>query len=72
MAEAIKGKRPIFIPETGKYAEVSIYDRYRLPIGVKIEGPAVIEERESTIVLNGPGKAWVDSSGCVILQLPRH
>ncbi len=70
--DAIKGKRPIFIPEAGNYEEVLIYDRYRLPIGVKIEGPAVIEERESTIVMNGPGTAWVDSSGCVILQLPGH
>lgn len=70
--EAIKGKRRIFIPEVGGYEEVLIYDRYRLPLGVKIEGPAVIEERESTIVMNGPGSAWVDSSGCVILSLPAH
>ncbi len=70
--EAIKGKRRIFIPEVGGFEEVLIYDRYRLPLGVKIEGPAVIEERESTIVMNGPGKAWVDSSGCVILSLPSH
>lgn len=70
--EAIKGKRPIYIPEVGGYEEVLIYDRYRLPVGVKIEGPAVIEERESTIVLNGKGTAWVDPSGCVILRLPPH
>lgn len=70
--EAIKGKRRIFIPEMNGYKEVLIYDRYCLPPGVKIEGPAVIEERESTIVMNGPGTAEVDSSGCVILNLPVH
>lgn len=72
ITEAIKGRRPIYIPELPGYQEVLVYDRYRLPLEVKIEGPAVIEERESTIVLNGPGTAWVESSGCIIINLPAH
>jgi hypothetical protein len=31
-----------------------------------------VEERESTLVMNGPGKAWVDSSGNIMVRLVRQ
>jgi N-methylhydantoinase A len=70
--EALKGKRRVYLPDAGKYAEVPVYDRYRLPVGVKIDGPAIVEERESTLVMNGPGTAWVDPSGSLMVRLIRH
>jgi N-methylhydantoinase A len=69
---ALKGKRRVYLPGKGKYDEVPVYDRYRLPVGVKIDGPAIVEERESTVVMNGPGTAWVDPSGSVMVRLVRH
>ena len=70
--EALKGKRRVYLPGAEKYAEVPVYDRYRLPVGLKIDGPAIVEERESTLVMNGPGTAWVDPSGSLMVRLIRH
>jgi N-methylhydantoinase A len=72
LGEALKGKRRIYLPGPGRYEEVAVFDRYRLPVGVEFDGPAVVEERESTVVMNGPGKAWVDPSGSLMVRLPRH
>jgi N-methylhydantoinase A len=72
LGEAVKGKRRAYLPGEGKYDEVPVYDRYRLPVGVKIDGPAILEERESTVVMNGPGTAWVDPSGSLMVRLVNH
>jgi len=71
LAAALKGKRPIYLPGKGRYEEVPVYDRYCLPVNAKIDGPAVVEERESTMVMNGPATAWVDPSGSLVVRLPR-
>ncbi|MDQ3702790.1 MAG: hypothetical protein M3442_17970, partial [Chloroflexota bacterium] len=51
---AIKGERPVYAPETGGFSATPVYDRYRLRPGDQLTGPAVVEERESTVVV-GPG-----------------
>jgi N-methylhydantoinase A len=71
LGEALKGKRRIYLPGPGRYEEAPVYDRYRLPVGVKFDGPAVVEERESTLVLNGPATAWVEPSGSLMVRLVR-
>ena len=53
-AAAIKGERPIYLPEEQALVPVPVYDRYRLAPGGAFSGPAVVEERESTVIL-GPG-----------------
>jgi len=50
----IKNTRPAYFPEAGGYVETPVYDRYRLGIGMRFGGPAIIEEHESTTVV-GPG-----------------
>ncbi len=52
--DALKGRRPVYHPEQGGYAPTPVYDRYRLAPGVSFPGPAIVEERESTVVV-GPG-----------------
>ena len=69
---AQKGERRVYLPGPGRYAPVPVYDRYRLPVGAKIEGPAIVEEKESTVVMNGPASAWVDPSGSLIVKLIRR
>jgi N-methylhydantoinase A len=64
-----KRTRKAYIPGQNGYAEIPVYDRYRLSVGTAIEGPAIIEERESTLVMNGPGKARLDTNSNVIVQL---
>jgi len=69
LTEALKGERRAYLPAAGTYARVPVYDRYLLPVGAEIDGPAIIEERESTLVINGPGWARVDDFGNVVVRL---
>jgi N-methylhydantoinase A len=48
---ARKPDRAVYFPETRGHVRCAIYDRARLPVGARIEGPAVVEEPESTSVL---------------------
>lgn len=59
-AEARKPDRPVYVPERRGYVRCPIYDRARLPVGARIEGPAVVEEPESTTVLPPGAVAEVD------------
>jgi N-methylhydantoinase A len=40
---------------------VPVYDRYLLGPGAVFGGPAVVEERESTVVLGPEGRAEIDA-----------
>ena len=54
LALARKGARLAYFPELGGMAETPVYDRYRLGPGAAFDGPAIVEERESTLIV-GPG-----------------
>ncbi|SON53888.1 Acetophenone carboxylase gamma subunit [Hartmannibacter diazotrophicus] len=43
--------RKIFLPLMKTYAEVPVFDRYSVPPGQTLQGPLILEERESTIVV---------------------
>jgi N-methylhydantoinase A len=68
---ARKGMRPIFLPKQRDTAETPVYDRYALVSGTTLQGPAIIEERESTVVVNGPGNIMVDEYRNLIVDLPQ-
>ena len=53
-ADAQKGTRPVFFPDENKTVQTKVWDRYALAPGVRIDGPAVFEEDESTFIV-GPG-----------------
>lgn len=68
----LKGRRPVWFPENKGYTDTPVYDRYRLPSGVEHRGPAVVEERESTLVI-GPGARFqVEAGGNIVIQLPQN
>ena len=59
-AAAPKGRRRAWFPEAGGFTETPVYDRYALGAGARLEGPAIVEERESTTVLPPGTAATVD------------
>ena len=62
-------KRPRNVWFGDAFVECEVLDRYALEVGTMIEGPAVIEERESTCVL-GPGdRATVDAHLNLVAEL---
>jgi N-methylhydantoinase A len=66
---ALKGRRPAYMPEFDGFAEVPVYDRYRLGPGDAFEGPAIVEERESTVVLGPDACARVDDALNLVADL---
>ena len=65
-----KGQRPVYFPELQALRPCPVYDRYHLAPGFQCDGPAVIEERESTIVVGPGGSATVDDLGNVVVSVP--
>ena len=68
-AGAIKGQRPAFCPLAGAMILHTVYDRYLLAPGVQLSGPAIIEERESTVVVGAMGQVRVDDFGFLWIDL---
>ena len=68
-AAALEGRRQAYFPEKGGYVDAPVYDRYRLPAGAQIAGPAIVEERESTTVLPPGCGARVDDWGSLIVEV---
>ena len=67
--EAIKGTRPVYFPEFRNFHTTPVYDRYALVSGETFAGPAIVEERESTLVI-GPGASFEQlPSGNIIVAL---
>ena len=64
-----KGTRPVWFPETG-VTPCPVLSRYALAPGMEMEGPAVIEERESTTVVGPGARVTVDKYRTLIIDLP--
>jgi len=62
-----KGVRRAYFPEVPGYLECPVYDRYALPAGVTLTGPAIVEERESTTVLPPGVEAVVDEYASLLV-----
>lgn len=67
--DALKGQRDVHFSETG-FASCKVYDRYALKPGDSFEGPAVVEERESTTVVGPGAQVSVDKFHNLIIELP--
>jgi N-methylhydantoinase A len=67
---ARKGARAVWFAETDGFVQARVYDRYRLKAGARIQGPAVVEERESTVVIGPGGRARVDAFGNLEVTVP--
>jgi N-methylhydantoinase A len=68
---AHKGKREAYIPEAKAYREVEVYDRYALRPGHRFQGPAIVEERESTVVVGPDASCVVDQYLNLIIDIER-
>ena len=52
--------------------DTPVYDRYLLGRGENLAGPAIVEERESTLII-GPGASFtIDPVGNLIVELPQQ
>ena len=68
-ADPIKGTRPVYFPEFREFRPTTVYDRYALLPGATFDGPAIVEERESTLVIGPGGRFEVAASGNIIVSI---
>jgi N-methylhydantoinase A len=69
LTAARKGERPVYLPEHNGFVPCSVYDRYLLPVGASFSGPAVVEERECTVVIGSHAHANVDEEQNLVIAL---
>jgi N-methylhydantoinase A len=66
---ALKGQRLAYFPETHGFVATPIYDRYRLAPGTTVDGPAIVEERESTAIIGPGASCHVDEQWNLVVEL---
>ena len=64
-----KGRRPMRFNGDGAVLDGVVYDRYALAAGFTADGPAVIEERETSIVVGPDARFRVDPEFNLIIEL---
>ncbi|MCH9649356.1 MAG: hydantoinase/oxoprolinase family protein [Deltaproteobacteria bacterium] len=69
-AEGRKNYRQAFFPEVNGFLETSVYDRYRLRAGSRFAGPAIVEERESTVIVGPGGQCEIDRHLNLVVRMP--
>jgi N-methylhydantoinase A len=65
---ALKGERPAYFPEASGFVSTPVYDRYRLAPGAAFDGPTIVEERESTVIVGPGGRCRVDEHHNLVVQ----
>jgi N-methylhydantoinase A len=69
IAAARRGERPVYFGEAGGFLDTAIYERSALPAGAVLEGPAIVEQMDSTVVVPPDWRAEVDDYGNIVLRL---
>jgi len=67
--QAIKGKRKAYSPIAKDFIPFTVYDRYQLSPNSKFKGPAIIEERESTVIVGEDASVSVDDFGFLWIDI---
>jgi N-methylhydantoinase A len=68
-AEALTGKRPVYVGEAGGFRDAPTYRRAALLAGNRLKGPALIEEHASTTVLMPGDACEVDAYGNLVIAV---
>jgi N-methylhydantoinase A/oxoprolinase/acetone carboxylase beta subunit len=65
--EPRKGTRPILTTTSPGFVEAIVYERARMGAGMRFEGPAIVEQADTTTVVEPGWQAEIDASGTLIL-----
>jgi N-methylhydantoinase A len=64
---ALKSERPVWVPEEKGPRSVPVFDAHRLRCGNRIQGPAVLEQRNTTLFVSSSFDAVVDPMGSYVV-----
>ena len=62
------GERALWDPAAGAFARAGVFDRARLLAGDRIEGPAIVEQFDSTTVVAAGQTAELDGFGTLVID----
>jgi N-methylhydantoinase A len=68
---ARSGERQAFSIAQRRFVATPVFSRYRLQPGAQLQGPAIIEERESTVVVPDGAQVSVDGLRNLVIDLPQ-
>jgi len=68
LEDAFKNNRKAWFPERGGFSDVAVYDRNKLVIGHEISGPAIVEERITTVIVHPGWRLTVDAFGNILME----
>jgi len=66
-----RGSRRVYFDELGGFVDTAVHDHYALGPGTAIDGPAIVEQRESTVVVGPQARGVVDAKGNVVMEISR-
>jgi N-methylhydantoinase A len=67
--QAIKGKRAAYSPMVRDFIPYTVYDRYKISPNAKFRGPAIIEEKESTVIVGEDALVSTDDFGFLWINI---
>ena len=62
------GSRSFFDGRAGKAIDVPLYRRERMGAGVRVPGPAIIAEDETSTFVTASFDARIDAAGCIVME----
>lgn len=62
------GYRPVFDPATQAFADIAQYRRENLAPGMRVAGPAIIAEDETSTFVSASFSARIDASGFIVME----
>ncbi len=66
---AVKGQRLAYSPVSTDFIPFTVYDRYKLFPSAQFPGPAIIEEKESTLIVGEGSRVSVDDYGFLWIDI---
>ena len=67
---SVKTRRRAWFAEANGWVDTPVYDRYTLGPGTTFDGPAIVEERESTAIIGPGAHCRVDDGRTIVVELP--
>ncbi len=67
-SEALMGRRPVYFDDAGGFVPCDIFDRAKLGPGSTMDGPAILENVDSTVVIDPGWQARIDDYGNCIMR----
>jgi N-methylhydantoinase A len=69
LKEALKEKRQVYFHEAGGFTETAIYERSKLPSNTSFDGPAIVEQPDTTTVMPPASVGVIDDYGNLVIRI---